>query len=37
VLGIPAFLDVKTLQVIAPLVGGAAQVAVGLSLWQLFQ
>jgi len=37
VLGIPAFLDVKALQIIAPLVGGAAQVAVGLSLWRLFQ
>jgi hypothetical protein len=37
VLGIPAFLDVKALQIVAPLVGGAAQVAVGLSLWQLFQ
>jgi hypothetical protein len=35
VVGIPAFLDVKVLQIIAPLVGGAAQVAVGLSLWWL--
>jgi hypothetical protein len=37
VLGIPAFLDVKLFQLIAPLVGGAAQVAVGLSLWRLSQ
>lgn len=35
VLGIPAFLDVKALQIVAPLVGGAAQVAVGLSLWRI--
>jgi hypothetical protein len=35
VLGIPAFLGVKTFQVVAPLVGGAAQVAVGLSLLRL--
>lgn len=35
VLGIPAFLDVKALQIVAPLVGGSAQVAVGLSLWRL--
>ena len=37
VLGIPAFLDVKALQIIAPLVGGAAQVVVGLSLWRINQ
>lgn len=35
VLGIPAFLDIKILQIIAPLVGGAAQIAVGLSLWRI--
>jgi hypothetical protein len=35
VLGIPAFLDVKAMQIVAPLIGGIAQVAVGLSLWRL--
>lgn len=35
VLGVPAFLDVKVLQIIAPLVGGAGQAAVGVSLWRV--
>jgi hypothetical protein len=35
VLGIPAFLDVKVLQIVVPLVGGAGQVAVGFSLWRV--
>ena len=35
IVGIPAFLDVKALQIVAPLVGGVAQVAVGLSLFLL--
>lgn len=35
VLGIPAFLDVKAVQIIAPLVGGVAQVVVGFSLMRL--
>ena len=35
VLGIPAFLDVKVLQIITPLVGGAAQAGVGFSLWRM--
>lgn len=35
VLGIPSFLDVKALQIAAPLVGGVAQIAVGVSLWQV--
>jgi hypothetical protein len=35
VLGIPAFLDVKAMQIVAPLIGGIAQVAVDLSLWRL--
>jgi hypothetical protein len=34
VLGIPSFLDAKVLQIVAPLVGGAAQITVGLSLWR---
>lgn len=35
VLGIPSFLDVKALQIIAPLLGGIAQIAVGFSLWRV--
>jgi hypothetical protein len=35
VLGIPAFLDMKALQIVAPLVGGAGQAAVGVSLWRV--
>jgi hypothetical protein len=34
-LGIPAFLDVKVLQIVAPLVGGSAQAGVGFSLWRV--
>jgi hypothetical protein len=32
VIGIPSYLDVKAFQIISPIVGGFAQVAVGLSL-----
>jgi hypothetical protein len=33
VIGIPSFLDVKLFQIVAPIVGGLAQIAVGISLW----
>ena len=33
VIGIPSFLDVKVFQIVAPTVGGLAQIAVGISLW----
>ena len=33
VVGIPSFLDVKVFQIVAPTVGGLAQIAVGISLW----
>jgi len=32
-IGIPSFLDVKVFQIVAPTVGGLAQIAVGISLW----
>ncbi len=34
VIGIPSFLDVKVFQIVAPTVGGLAQIAVGISLWR---
>jgi hypothetical protein len=34
VLGVPAFLDVPQAQLLAPLVGGSAMIAVGVSLWK---
>ena len=34
VVGIPSFLDVKTFQILSPIVGGLAQIAVGVSLWR---
>ncbi len=34
VIGIPSYLDVKAFQIVAPGVGGLAQIAVGVSLWR---
>jgi hypothetical protein len=34
VIGIPSFLDAKAFQIISPIVGGLAQIAVGISLWR---
>lgn len=34
VVGIPAFLDVKVLQIVSTPLGGLAQIAVGVSLWR---
>jgi hypothetical protein len=34
VIGIPSYLDVKAFQIISPIVGGLAQIAVGISVWR---
>jgi hypothetical protein len=34
VVGIPSFLDAKAFQIVSPIVGGLAQIVVGISVWR---